>query len=273
MSNGGKEGVAKEVELCWDKTRTGLKVLGSASVAGSTAQPAEMLAVYGEKEQWIYDKMSNRVLGYGNSHPKVLPRMYDCRQHVIWLTIMGSATPELTHLGLLRRMKAVQLQVFRSDDERLRFKTDEVLIEFDLRSGFSPVLFELHLDPRVRQDSKTSNPVREKYEVAKDKHGVWYCKSLTRSLWRKGIDSDPSIQQVMMVHEYDSHPPREKLRLDYQTLGAPAGTPISSFIQGRSGSSFYGLDHSGIAQAEGAALSELGRKMQTRGFAENGRKE
>ena len=267
-------GTNTELELCWDKDRVGVRastVNDANHELHELQRSLDLIASYSNREQWVFFEKSQTLFGYGGKQSQRLRPDYDCRQHSVWLTMMGSSIPEMTHLGQIRAMKTEGLEVSRFDESRIRISSGGSMIEFDLRLGFCPVLLEFQMDMEKVWDPKLARPIREKYDVAQDAHGVWYCKAVTRTIWEKGGGGNPKPYRLMEIVEYDSNPPVEQFRLDYKTLGLPIGTPVRSNVPGKAGVWAYGRESEGRTQVDGEMCRKLGVKMQSRGFSRKDR--
>lgn len=258
-----------EIEISWSDSRVGIQTRDATGhvLQGKPLGVIESIKTYGPKECWAFSPYHtvNSLSGWGGRELRKLSSDMKCCPHDMWLSIYRGQIPEWTHRKLMQPIEDCKL--FRSSDEkRIRMQKGVMVLEFDVASDYSPVLFETNMNV-VGLPVQGRFPLREIYEVGQDTHGVWYCKSTEKISWGQGLDQDPDSHLKVSVMEYDSDPPPEKMRLDYKSIGAIDSTKVTSYIPGRSGSWKYGKGKDDKSADEEAALRAASKRMLERGFS------
>lgn len=259
------------VELCWDRAgRTGLRawsVDGSVDHDLWNSRPPRVVACYSRKEQWIYDSNNKILFGYDDYQSRNINAFYDCRQHTTWL---GGG--EETVMDYFKEMKDNEsLDVQTSKTGRVRFITDDALLEFDVSKNFSPVLLQCQMDMNRFKVRELALPRQYQWNVVQDSNGVWYSNHTTSTWYGRGFENETNpIVTVIEVVDYDSTPPPEKMRLDYKTIDIPSGAKVISKIPKKSGQWLYGSDGSAAKKHDQEIFRDVGQKMRLRGFAKRG---
>lgn len=255
-----------ELELSWSDTRVGVQVRDATQFVLSQGPvgPVEVVSTFGSKEYWVYHPHPkvNTLTGYGGTKLRTLPTIYECRPHRMWLSFSRDGNPMLSHRSLITGKSSVMV-LRESASQRIRIRKESMTLEFDDDCAYSPVLFELHMDNKDTPESGRI-PIRQKYDVVQDKHGVWYCRTMQSSVWLQGQHKPAQITRIEIM-AFDSAPGPDQMKLDYKSIGARADTKVTSFIPGRAGSWTYGrAEHSDVAES---ALRELSKSLRDRGFA------
>ncbi len=258
-----------EIELSWSDSRVGVQVRDATEhvLHGKPVEEITEVNTYGSRECWFYSPHHavNSMTGFGGKDLRKIRGQYDCRPRQMWLSILGGQAPEMSHLNLIRKQESCKL--YRSENPpRIQIRTSTMVFEFAADQDYSPVLFECHMNHKgLPKNGK--RPIRETYKVARDSHGVWYCKSVELTMWVEGLDQKPKTGILATIVEYDSDPPSERMRLDYKTIGANSETKVSSYVPGHTGSWKYGKGTPGDASQEEKALRQASERMQDRGFS------
>lgn len=257
-----------ELEVAWDKKCVGIieylyeQPLSNPPVPRSTPH---MMICYTPTEKWVYSQETNEMFGEKVSSASRLRGDYDLRPQKIWLSVPGS---NLSYLEVIHKIQEQGMRVSRDEGGRIRMASRGMNLEVDLNAGFMPVLFEVSMrQEELLEDEKKNIPLQFRYELDRDRHGVWYCKSAIMSRWPAGMQGEAVVRHFMAVHEYDSDPSAEKLHLDYQSMPIPPNTKVTSSIASHPGQWTYGKEREGRSTIEGAALRSLGEKMRMRGFS------
>jgi hypothetical protein len=264
-------GFEQEFAFWWDGERVGLEVeqvTPGDDVTGGLPEPR--VAVYLPNEQWMHMPARRHCTGFSGRESQRLPRELDIHPHRIWLTMLDGQNPKLRHLDRLReaRIKGDSLKVFRNDAGLLKFETSKLRLVFDPQRGFSPVRaeFQTNLEAVSRPDLML--PIVEEYDVARDAHGQWYCRQMTRTHWPRGGKGDPWSVQTAQIVEYESQPDAAQLRLSFKALDLPIGTTVRSRVPSRSGRWVVGRESEGEEALTEEKFRDLGRLLRSRGFAQ-----
>lgn len=257
-----------EAELCWDGEQFGFDVhRHEFDEQDHLVRPETRLCgCFTPGALWSYTDNLNRLVGRAAHRFSGLWDDYDARPRRIWLSPLWPG--QKSHCEMMLWMQPHDMRVLKSAGGRIRFQTVEWTLELDPARGFSPVMseFQTRLDEMPERHRALASPTMDACDVARDRHGVWYCRRVEESLWREGGGGDPSVK-VFEVLEYDSDPPAERMRLTYETLGVPSGTRVDSTIPERKGRWLYGREEEGSTAEESARFREIGEELRSRGFA------
>lgn len=266
------DGRILEVDYSWSGSDLGMVLRDATAHRKSNAPVSEpfQICVFGAKESWVFypHPKVNSLEGDGGKRLRTPGPYMDCRPHSIWLTSFGGQHPQFAIHKLFS--DRVRSKLYQSpDSRRIQYRSNGMVIEFDRLADFSPVLFENHMD--VVGVKRGYTPTREVYEVAQDSRDVWYCKHAETWTWRRGRSEAPDHRVVVDVLEYQSSPPKEVMRLGYNTIGANAETKVIARIPGRSGTWRYGKGES-ERDVEERMLRAASDKQRVRGFGKGGDK-
>lgn len=253
-----------EIETCWADSRVGVQIREAHQ--GKPIGPVEVIHAYGPKESWTYYPAPsvNSMTGYGGIQIRQIDPQYETRPHRTWHSTTLSDKPGLTHLNMIKANPGSRL--FRSTDRNhVRVQYGPHSIDFDVASNYSPVLFQRYMEV-VGSPRPGRIPMKKEYGIARDRHGQWYCNSMTVTEWPQGMDEPSIASRIYTVLEYDSNPSPERMRLDYKSIGASPDTKVTSFVPGRSGSWEYGRGGGNQVDIEENQLRELSKKQRERGF-------
>lgn len=258
----------KEIELSWSGDIVGVQIRDASKniASGAPLGPIESVSTFSLKEVWLYHPQGRSMTGQSSSRASIFRTELDCRPQKMWLSPHQGHVVEWTHGYFLSRKGKYKISR-DSDRSLLRVAMIDTVQEFDEAADYSPVLFEAWLNHEGTLP-KGARPRREKYTVSRDTHGVWFCRSVEITEWPEGESETPWIHVPFTVLEYDSQPPPEKMRIDYNSIGADPGTRVTSLIPSRPGSWVYGRPRSNDAQLE-KVLREVGEQMRTRGFSKS----